>query len=170
MVAITDELIHLATGLLAGLIGWRVFGHKWVAIISGISTGFLVDVDHIYDYYLVFGSNINLKYFLKGYEFYISNTIYTIFHAWELVLLFLLVLLFAKSKKTKALFLSAALGLSFHLTADSILNDIPVSSYCLTKRAMNDFSRERLTSHRHYKKFMEDKKAVSEDLEKINLK
>jgi len=139
------ELIHLTSSLLAAFFVCRLFNKckLYIAIISSIIAGFLIDFDHLVDYFFAFGIHFNLNYFLKGYQFLKSDRMYIPFHSWELVILLLILFLVLSNFKNrvvlKTILLSFCVALFFHLIADVWVNKIPTTSYFLIYRIKNNF-------------------------------
>jgi len=135
--------IHLSTHFLLSLIIGVVlsfyFGSPFYMILSAILAGFLIDVDHLIDYFLTF-KKFNLKRFLKSQQFTISNRVIKIFHSWELVILFLIIsYLFLYNPLIQGIFISASLSMFIHLLSDCIINREPIIFYFLLYRYKNNF-------------------------------
>lgn len=144
-------LIHLFFSLLAGYVVFRLWGKPLLSFVFAIIGGFLVDFDHLLDYYLAFGWNFNFYWFSKGYEFLKSDKIYLLFHGWEYVIILLSLGLFLKNIKIKTLILALAFGLFLHLSGDVIMNEgLTVKSYSVVYRIKNDFQIEKLVTPEHY--------------------
>lgn len=81
------ELFHFSTGLGVGLLSAWVFKNPWF-IPVGFFFGFLIDIDHFFDYFLWAGPKLNLKDFLTP-EKYIraNNKVFVPLHGWEFALL-----------------------------------------------------------------------------------
>jgi len=144
--------IHVFLALLAAFIVWRIYRIPTWPLFAALFAGLAVDFDHLIDYYLAFGWDFNLYYFLKGLEFVKSNKIYTFFHGWEYVILFLVLWLISKHITVKAVFLSLALGLFFHLASDVVIDKVPVKSYSIIYKAKNNFEIEKLVIPEHWEK------------------
>jgi len=163
--------IHFLLSILAGYVVFRFWDKKWRvgtrterlgrsgtgAIIGGILGGFFIDLDHLIDYFLVFGWKFNLNYFLKGWSFAKSDYIYIFFHSWELVLLLLIIFLILKKGLVKTFTLALALGMCAHLFTDYTMTGAPASLYFLTHRAKNEFKIEKLFPPEDYQSHLEDR-------------
>ena len=55
--------IHFALAVLSGYLLGSYFNNKKLGVIFGILGGFLIDLDHVLEYFLVFGPSFNLQYF-----------------------------------------------------------------------------------------------------------
>ena len=151
-------LIHFILAMLSGYLAGKYFNKLSWGIIAGFCAGFLVDLDHVLEYFLVYGFNFNLVYFLQGRQFLISDKIHLWFHAWEYVLFFLLLAyLLKKIKIAKIIFISLGLALSVHLLSDSFINKYPPLFYTLSYRAGADFSARTLMRPEDYQKSQEAK-------------
>lgn len=97
---------------------------------------YIIDLDHLFDYFLHYGASFNFKYFLEGSQFDESGRAFIPFHAWE----YLAILALASIKKgwnswpTVFLF-----GYAPHLILDSI-NVESFLFYSLVVRAATGFS------------------------------
>lgn len=153
-------LIHFSLAVLAGYLVGRYFNKIWLGVIAGVLGGFLIDLDHILEYFLVFGLHFNFTYFITGREFLVSDQMHVWFHAWEYApLLLLAAWLFWRNKKIAvAAFLGGlALGGLVHLTTDSLINLFPPQNYSLIYRWQQNFSAEKLLSPEQYQKNLEEK-------------
>lgn len=152
--------IHFALAVLVGyFVGWH-FKKIWLGIIAGILGGFLIDLDHILEYFLVFGPSFNLQYFIFGRQFLVSDQIHIWFHAWEYVPVVLLVAwLFRRKNKigVTAFLFAFALGIAVHLVTDCVVNLYPPQNYSLIYRWSQDFSAPQLMSSEQYQRNLEQK-------------
>jgi len=166
------EIIHLSLSLVVFFIVWRIWKKPAPAFLAAITTGFLVDVDHWFDYFLAFGFNINLEAFFQGYQFLATDRIYLPFHGWEYVPILLSFVFILKSKLAKTIFLAASLSLFLHLSFDSASNEglRGAQFYSITYRAMNNFELEKMATKEHYEKHLELKKRVDFGLEQLEVK
>jgi hypothetical protein len=153
-------LLHFSLAVLVGFYVGRHFKKIWLGIVAGILGGFLIDLDHVLEYFLVFGLRFNFNYFITGREFLISDKMHVWFHAWEYVPLLLLAawLFWRKKKIAVATFLCAlALGGLVHLTTDCLINRFPPQNYSLIYRWQHNFSAEILLSPEQYQKNLDEK-------------
>ena len=140
IILLRNESMHLIVSLLIGFVFWKKYKNPW-AIGIALLGGFFVDVDHLIDYFLVFGFHFDLMSFLGGDQFLKSDKLYLLFHGWEYVILILLFLVFVKNKIFKIIMLIFAVSLFFHLIIDSFSNDgMTIKSYSLIYRARNSFN------------------------------
>lgn len=144
-------LIHFSLAILSGYLAGRHFKKLEIGILFGFIGGFLIDLDHVLEYLIVYGGQFNLLYFLQGRQFLISDQIHLWFHAWEYVpILLIFWLLLKKRKILEAIVFTLALAISVHLITDSIINRCPPKFYSLAYRASLDFSSPKLMSAEGY--------------------
>lgn len=153
--------IHLFLSVLAGYLVGRFFNFRRLGIIAGILGGVLIDLDHVLDYFSVFGLRFNLGYFLEGRQFLVSDQIHTWFHAWEYIPVFLLIAwLFRRRRAVLAFILALTLGFFVHLVADSFINHYPFRNYSLLYRYQLNFSAPRLLDSEQYQKYLKDRQEL----------
>lgn len=152
--------IHLLSGLIAGFLVWRIWKKPVLSYLFSIIGGVLVDLDHLIDYYIAFGWNFKISYFLKGYQFLENERIYVLFHGWEYVVILAILLIITTNKTSKSIILALTLGLLLHLSADVMLNNIPIRSYSLVYRIKNKFSIQKLVDKEHYNKYLINKSTI----------
>lgn len=159
---LSHEILHLITSLLAAYLVYRRFNNLLLAIIGGVLGGFLIDLDHLFDYILAFGLNFNLEAFLKGYQFVKIDKIYIPLHAWELPVILFLVVVFVKkiNIRLKTIIAAFALGLFFHLSIDTVTNEQYFRSYFLSYRISKGFELKELVTQDHYKYHVTKKKRL----------
>lgn len=142
------EITHLLLSLLAVAMTWSLLLRKGQAytyhflliiIFGAILGGFLVDVDHLFDYFLTFGTTFHLDDFLTGRAFLISKKIFVPLHAWELVIVLSLLIMNVKRKMLKYFLIALTLGLVSHLVYDAYSNDISLLGYSFFYRVIHNF-------------------------------
>jgi hypothetical protein len=115
-----DEATHLTLSVIAGVLIGALTGNYW-AIAWAIGSGFLIDVDHLFDY-LLFKKfkNLNLKEFFSGTFFDKSGKVILPLHGYEYgVVLIILGLVYINFNW---LYLALGVSLIFHLIYDTISN------------------------------------------------
>lgn len=95
---------------------------------------YLVDLDHLFDYFISYGSSFSLGKFLSA-DYFSSGYSYILFHAWEWLVVFLLIS-FRKSWNSKVLLL--AFALLPHLIYDS-LSIQSIIKYSMIYRVVRGF-------------------------------
>ena len=59
------ELTHIILSLLAGFLVWIFFDKNISIFLVAFLGGVAVDIDHLFDYFLAFGTKFNLTYFTQ---------------------------------------------------------------------------------------------------------
>lgn len=133
--------IHFVLAVLVGLAVGSYFKKPWLGIIAGIMGGFLIDLDHVLEYFFIFGPHFNFIYFMEGRQFLVSNKILLIFHGWEYAVVILAAAWFLRRRRNIYIFLLAlACGGIIHLASDCVLNNYPPRNYSIVYRASQGFS------------------------------
>ena len=147
--------IHFALAVLSGYLLGAYFNNKKLGVIFGILGGFLIDLDHVLEYFLVFGPSFNLQYFFESRQFLASDMVRIYFHAWEyLPLLLIFAFVFRKKDKIKIALITLALAGSIHLVSDVLINDSYFKYYSLSYRASHNFSAKDLIPEEQYEQNM----------------
>lgn len=154
MSLIAHLAIHFISGLIAGFIVWRIWKKPVLSYLFAILGSVFVDLDHLIDYFVAFGWNFKLDYFLWGYQFLESGKIYVLFHGWEYVVILIVLVVILKSKIVKSIILALALGLLFHISEDVLLNNMPIKSYSIIYRVKNNFKIQKLVDRDHYERYL----------------
>ena len=163
MNTISHLSIHIMFSLLSGLLVFRLWKKPVISFAAAIVSGVLVDLDHFIDYFLAFGTNFRLDYFMHGYQFLKSDKVYILFHTWEYVIILLAISFILKNKWGRSLVLGLALGLFFHLWADVFINNVPVSIYSIIKRSKNNFEIQKLAYPGHWEEHKRQKEITKFD-------
>lgn len=134
-----DEIIHLLLSLASGLfIGY--FFHDYSYVYLAIISGFLIDTDHLIDYFLYKRSfKFSLREFLTGYFFDYSAKVYVFFHGFEYAFVFILLGFFFKSP----VFYTLGLSLFLHLLFDTISNKPVWPTYFILFRLFYKFDHQK---------------------------
>lgn len=137
--------IHLIIAILSGLAFGLIFKKVFWGLMAGILGGFLIDLDHILEYFFIFGLKFNLSEFLQGYQFLVSDKIYLVFHAFEFFPLLLLFAYLLRKKEIISFFLITLAFSGFvHLISDCYINNYPPKNYSIIYRASQNFSAPKL--------------------------
>lgn len=137
---------HVFISLIIGFLIWKKTGIRSASFLGVFLGGVLIDLDHFFDYFLAFGQHFNLFYFLHGYEFLKSDRLYILSHAYEYVVILLIISLVVNRKKTKVFIFALALGLLSHLMIDIYVNNVKPQSYSILYRAKYNFDLQKLIS------------------------
>jgi hypothetical protein len=153
--------IHFTVAVLGGYLLGLYYKKARLGVIAGFLAGFLIDLDHVIEYFIIYGLQFDLYQFLNGYQFLLSDKIYLVFHGYELVILFtLLAYLFRKKTNVKIFLIIFTISGFLHLVSDSVINNYPPKNYTYTYRAMNDFSAQKLLNNEQYQKNVNLKKEL----------
>ena len=153
--------IHFVLAVLIGYLVGRYFKKLWPGIIGGVLGGFFIDLDHILEYFLVFGPHFNLSDFLNGRQFLVSGQIHVWFHAWEYIPILLLIAWLCRKQKAVATFILAlTLGGFIHLISDCRINNYPPRNYSLIYRYEVGFSAKHLLNAEQYAKYLKDRQEI----------
>lgn len=131
---------HLPPSLFIGILFYN-FHQNTDYFIVALIFGWLIDVDHLFDYYLWINksnSHFSVKTFLNGSYFEKCGRVYLLFHAWEWS--FILCLLGIFLEENNSFLLCAGLGLFVHLFQDHISNKPNAMGYSIFFRYANKFS------------------------------
>lgn len=150
--------IHVFLAVLSGFIVWLVWKKPIASFLSALISGAAVDFDHLIDYFIAFGWNFNLVYFIKGFEFLKTGKMYTLFHGWEYAIVFILAVFVFKNKTIKTIFFALSLGLFVHLCSDVVIDKVPIKSYFMVYKIKNNFDLEKLVTPEHWEKHIRLKK------------
>jgi len=124
---------HFIASLVLGLLFYYVTGNIPASFICFLA-GFMIDIDHVLDYYLIYGK-LDIGRTLKGC--FHKDRVYVFLHSWEL-----LIVLFYFNVYTIAF----AIGFGTHLIMDALANGLEnkYMGYFLSYRIAKDFKVLRL--------------------------
>lgn len=142
------ETVHLlltfvAAGITLLLLARKLKKHKQphltLIILLGAFIGeFLLDVDHLFDYFLAFGFSFNPGYFFSGIMFRKLQKVFVLFHAWEWIPLLGILIYITKKISVRYFLIALTLGLFFHLFYDTFSNNIFIG-YSIIYRILHGF-------------------------------
>lgn len=145
------ELTHVCFSIIAGIIAsfivWGATVHKkqlLISLVFALIGGILIDLDHLFDYYIAYGFQFNLETFLLGTQFLVNQKIYMPFHGWEFFTVLLIAGLSLNNKMNKIILIALAFGIWFHLAVDTALNRLPPTSYSILYRLSVGFDEQKL--------------------------
>jgi hypothetical protein len=139
--------VAVSAGLSVGLQGLT---HSWPASLGCFFSGFLIDLDHYLEYFLI-KRKFPFQYKeLKDFCMYDrTNKLYLVFHGYEyLIILWLCLYAFSLN----IVWLGVALGLTVHLILDQLTNPIKPLCYFLTFRIKNQFDKSKLLSEAYFQR------------------
>lgn len=141
-----DITAHIIFSTLAGLLVWKNYYPRdssklKIALFLAFISGVLIDVDHLVDYYLAFGSHFDYNFFMSASMFTVSGKNYVPFHAFEYAIPLLYFFYRTEKKQTKMILLTLLVSMLFHLGVD-IGFGVPPRAYFITHRILNHFNTE----------------------------
>ena len=127
--------------------------HLGISIITGAATflttktispsvacflvGWLVDVDHIWDFYKNVGKDFTIKRFLKTFENGEIKKAYLYLHSYELLFGLICLCFFSHFNYLLSF---TTLGFAIHLVFDQIFNPVKPLSYFIIYRILNSYN------------------------------
>jgi len=128
---------HLILGLLVGFfVYWKTKKAKYLIIAFLVS--FAIDLDHLFDFWMAYGFNLDVIKFFKIDFFEINQAVYVPLHSWELISI--IIILGGVIKKHRWLFLTIGLAMLIHVIWDMISYRIYPQDYFLIYRSLNGFA------------------------------
>ncbi|QQG52546.1 MAG: hypothetical protein HY931_04495 [Candidatus Falkowbacteria bacterium] len=153
--------IHFALAALIGYYFGRRFNHIWLGLILGIIGGFLIDLDHVLEYFLFYGLHFNFTYFIESRQFLLTDKIRLFFHAWEYFPVLLLIAWLGRRQQIlKMVFLTLAFAGLIHLITDVVINGYSLPYYSIAYRAQHHFSAPELLSPADYQQNLDYKQEL----------
>ena len=129
--------------------------HLSVSIIVGVATflttkaispsiacflaGWLVDIDHIWDFYKNGCRGFNIKRFVYAMENGEIKKIYLYFHSYELLLVLVVLCYFTHFNYILSF---TTIGFAIHLFFDQIFNPVKPLTYFITYRILNSYNKD----------------------------
>ncbi len=150
--------IHFALAAIVGIIGFYITGSRGIGMFllflsSSVLGGFLIDLDHLIDYFFAFGFDFNLNHFFKGYQFLKTDKVYVLLHSFEIYFLITVGGLLIQNNYI----IVFAQALLVHLFSDIIINKLPFRMYSFIYRFVHNFDTKYLVSSNTYKKHQDSK-------------
>ena len=125
---------HMITSVPVAAGVWLA-SHNWYYVCMSLFLGFLVDVDHVFDYIREEG-RFNMRHmFEKSYEGDFHH-LYVIFHAYEYIVLAWIPVFFTHNCTFSIVFTVAYLS---HMIPDQLMNNVKPLGYFLTYRIYKKF-------------------------------
>jgi len=135
------EFIHFFLTSLVAIFFWLKFKDKRL-ILAAFLFGFLIDIDHWFDYFSYFGPAINFKNFFNVTTYvHGSGKTFIPLHGWEYLVVFWLIGKYiGKRFKIKSLEWAIVLTYLAHLLWDNFSFSHHPLAYFFTYRFFNNFS------------------------------
>jgi len=129
---------HLGVSLLTGIVAY-ISTKELLPGISCFMIGWLIDIDHIWDYYVNVGKKFSVSKFLNAMDSGKIKKSYLYFHSYEILIV--LVILCLYTQLNQILFFTT-LGFAIHLFLDQIFNPVKPFTYFITYRIINKYNVE----------------------------
>ena len=113
------------------------------SIIFPLFTGWLLDVDHFFDYFIFLKktkNKINLKFFFSGKYFSENKKVYVLFHSWELAFSIFLISFFFSDELLQKVYFWTSISYLTHILIDQITNKPKFFGYFLIYRYIKSFN------------------------------
>lgn len=131
---------HFVVAVIMSIMIFFLFKDLTISIFFFLSS-FFIDVDHILDYWIhrkMF--KLSFKDFMKMCKEYKVIKVVILFHSYELIVIFLLILLFWYNK----LFVGIIIGMTTHILIDVLSNPILLRSYSFIFRFFHKFNHTKI--------------------------
>ena len=135
------EIYHFIAAILAGVLIYLLFGQLTLSFLT-FMISFFVDVDHVLDYLFAEGFKVDVISFFSGAFFGKWKKIVLPFHAWEYVLI-LLILFWVWGNP---LFAAIAVALFSHYSVDFLTNKVTKPAYFLLYRISVGFDIKKISA------------------------
>lgn len=131
---LVDEVMHGVVAIpFAGLLWYK--SKSWRQILIFYLVVYLIDLDHLLDYWFYYGLRFDWNEFISLDFFSEKATVYLVFHAWEWVVF---MFFFSIRRGWKSILAAVNLGMFAHLLWD-IHNFWSVEFYSIIYRAIHEF-------------------------------
>ena len=141
-----NELVHLVfTGMVCALFYWSF--RQVMGTLLVFASAMFLDADHLVDYFLYairFSANVNIKEFISGAYFKRWQKFVCPLHAWELVIIALIIW----QIYSNIIALALAIGITTHLVIDYCTNTVNRVAYFFSFRAYHYFHKPAIAPQR----------------------
>ncbi len=134
-----DESIHFIAAI-AVFVVLLIYYNNMAFALVGFLSSLIVDIDHLFDYFLVKGFTFDVKAVFTGEVFAASKKIILPLHGWE----YAAILLFVFYVTRNPVFVSISLGLFIHYLVDFFTNHVEPLSYFIIYRILIGFDIKRI--------------------------
>ena len=141
------ETIHFVASLTIAFLIQFLYSNILLSLFT-FSLAMFLDADHLFDYFLYlrkYNQKFSLKEFISGSYFLKWQKFITPLHAWEIVIIVLLVHFLWIPYP---IFISIALALTSHYFVDYFTNSVNKMAYFLTFRYKNKFEKKAIAKNR----------------------
>ena len=122
--------------------------HSWSMAIACFVAGVLIDLDHFLDYLVNFSPRLGFRHFFDCFENQVFDRIIVFLHAWEWVVLAIVIAAVTLSDVT----IGIAAGMLLHMTLDQVFNRHNACGYFLLFRLANRFDAKRFHGSAEYRR------------------
>ena len=129
-------ICHLGVSIITGVAIFLTTKDIYSSI-SCFLAGWLVDIDHIWDFYKNVGKGFTIKRFLNAFENEEIKKSYIYFHSYELLLGLVFLCFFTHFNYLLAF---TTLGFAIHLLFDQVFNPVKPLTYFITYRILNRYN------------------------------
>lgn len=119
---------------------------SWEAAAASLVSGVFVDLDHLFDYMVEYGTKFDLKNFLSSFPEGRYKRIFIPLHAWEWLISGALV---AWATGWNACVVGLLLGWGYHLILDQMFNGVSTWGYSFFWRCATKFDPKRSFSRKN---------------------
>ena len=139
---------HIAASTAVSTFLW--FTTKSPALTLGsFGAGFLVDLDHIFDYVREYGIRLNIPQFFHTFRENLYHRMFLVLHAWEWLVVLVAVSVLCGGN---GWLLGISIGYAHHLVLDQISNPVDSRGYFLTWRAARGCEVKRIVTRGKWRK------------------
>jgi len=131
-----EEFTHFTLSILVGLVIGYFFHNYW-SVVAVLITGFLIDSDHLIDYFVFSKGRFNYSQFKSGSYFDDSGKVYVFFHGFEFAII--LIILGIVVSNLSWLFFSLGFSNLIQLLFDTVANKPIWPTYFITFRIAKNF-------------------------------
>ena len=136
-------IFHLGASIITGVVTFLTT--KTISpSIACFLAGWLVDVDHIWDFYKNSGKDFNVKRFVNAFQNGEVKKAYLYLHSYELLFTLVLLCFFTHFNHLLSF---TTLGFAVHLLFDQIFNPVKPLTYFITYRILNSYNADVVFTH-----------------------
>lgn len=136
-------IFHLGASIITGVVTFLIT--KTISpTIACFLVGWLVDVDHIWDFYKNAGKDFNVKRFVNAFQNGEVKKAYLYLHSYELLFTLVLLCFFTHFNHLLSF---TTLGFAVHLLFDQIFNPVKPLTYFITYRILNSYNADVVFTH-----------------------
>ena len=127
---------HIAASTIISGALYSIF-RSWELSLACFITGFIIDIDHIFDYIFENGFDFNMNTFFDFFYHEKHQKIILLFHGWEWLIL---LGIYVKLTDWNLWVTGALIGYALHIIPDYFYSKAPFGSYSLIWKWKNNFN------------------------------